>query len=101
MAWTHGTRQQRLTEARTDIAGIRSAHFARETGTLVLVVDGEAQGLDTEGGRWYTICDDHGQIICHETLALAKAHSSDPLGWCEVCMGTDTTWEPDDEEVVP
>lgn len=87
------TRQTRLTKART-YAGYRSAHFARETGTLVVVVDADEQGLD--GGKWMTICDDHGQCVGHETLAMAKYHATNPLGWCEVCNGSDRTYEGDD-----
>ena len=83
-------RSRRLAEAKT-WAGFRSAHFARQTGTLVMVVDAEAQGLDPGDGatKWYTICDDHDQLVGHETLAMAKHHASDPLGWCEVCSGAD------------
>jgi len=83
---TRKDRWLRLREAHT-WAGYRSAHFARETGTLVVVVDAAAQGLD--GGKWMTICDDHGQCVGHETLALAQAHAANPLGWCEVCNGSD------------
>jgi len=54
-------------------------------------VDADAQGLDPGDGatKWYTICDDHDQLVGHETLAMAKHHASDPLGWCEVCSGAD------------
>jgi hypothetical protein len=88
------TRQDRLAEAR-DYGGLRQAHFARETGTLVVVVNAVEQGLDPSDGEteWYTICDDHDQLVGHRTLALAKAHAVNPLGWCEVCNGVDRTWE--------
>ena len=43
------TRQERLADART-WAGYRSAHFARETGTLVVVVNAAEQGLDGASG---------------------------------------------------
>lgn len=84
------TRRERLAAARR-VAGLRSAHFARETGTLILVVNAEEQGLDPGDGatKWYTICDDHAQLVGHETLALAKRHASNPLGWCEVCNRAD------------
>lgn len=87
-------RQDRLRDA-CSWAGIRQAHFAQETGTLVVVVNAEEQGLDPAGGvtKWYTICDDHNQLVGHRTLELAKSHASNPLGWCEVCNGSDTTWE--------
>jgi hypothetical protein len=90
------TRQDRLAEART-WAGCRSAHIARETGTLVWVCNAEEQGLDPADGecKWYSICDDHSQLVGHRTLAQALGHASNPLGWCEVCNGSDRTWEAD------
>jgi hypothetical protein len=83
------TRQERLADART-FAGYRSAHFARSTGTLVVVVGTEEQGLDPEGGGpWTTICDDHGTICQHETLRLARYFAPCPEEWCEDCMDVD------------
>lgn len=76
-------RAQRLGDAHL-WAGFRSAAF-RNTGTLVVVLDGIAAGLDTEGGRWQTICDDHGIVCSHPTLALATSHAVEPSGWCEPC----------------
>ena len=77
-------RKARRAEARS-FAGFRSASIARSTGTLVLVLDGEPAGLDTEGGRWQTICDDHGGICSHDTLALASSFASAPEQFCESC----------------
>lgn len=68
-------------------AGWRSTHLARETGRPVSVYDGELAGMDTDGGRWQTVCENHGHIISHESLALARSHASNPLGWCGACMG--------------
>jgi len=68
-------------------AGCRYATRARSTGTLVLVLDAEPAGLDPEGGRWNTVCDEHGGVCSHQTLALARAFASCPEEWCEECMG--------------
>lgn len=68
-------------------AGVRQATVNRVTGTLVVVYDGEAQGFDTDGGRWQTVCEDHGLILSHDTLALAKAHAAEVEYWCGVCSG--------------
>ena len=95
MSTASPSRAERLAEART-YAGCRQAHFARQTGTLILVVEAEAQGLDPDGTPFYTICDDHGQCVGHSTLADARWHASAPLGWCEVCNGTDTLEEEED-----
>lgn len=70
------------------LPGVRSARYARSTKTLVFVCDGEAQGLDTEDGRypWYTVCDDHGGICAHETFTEARAWASVPQEWCPTCQ---------------
>lgn len=73
------------------LAGERQRHRARENGRVVIVVDGEEQGLDVEGGRWYTICDEHGAAVPHDTLALARWHAPNPTGWCEDCQAETET----------
>lgn len=75
----------RLARAR-NYAGYRSAAFARETGTLVVVLRDDAEECGP-GLRWVTLCDDHSHLVGHETLADARSHASNPLGWCEACMG--------------
>jgi hypothetical protein len=77
--------EERLAIAKT-YAGIRQARIAKSTGTVIVVLDGIAAGLDTEAGRWQTICDDHSFIISHETLADARYHAARPLSWCEECV---------------
>ena len=79
------TTTARRADART-LAGFRSATVARSTGALVLVLDGDPAGLDTDGGRWYTLCDDHGFLCNHDTLALAKSWASCPEMFCEDCQ---------------
>lgn len=70
------------------LPGVRSARYARSTGTLVFVCDGDAQDLDTEDGRlpWYTVCDDHGGVCAHETIAEARDWASAPEEWCPTCQ---------------
>lgn len=72
-----------------DNAGWRSTHVARSTGLPVSVYDGKAQGLETIGGRWYTVCEHHGYLVSHATLRLARWHASAPEDWCGVCNGQD------------
>jgi len=60
----------------------------RETGTLIIVGHGDHEFimLDTEtDGPWYTICNEHGLLCSHPTLALARSHGAEPSGWCESC----------------
>jgi hypothetical protein len=61
---------------------------ARQTGTQVVTAHADALGLDADGGHtaWYNVCDEHGHIIGHTTLALARSWASAPLEWCEGCM---------------
>lgn len=83
------SRSERLAAAE-HLAGFRQARFARSTGTLVLVLNAEEAGLDTEGGQaYYTLCDDHGFLVSHPTLGLARQHTSSPEAWCEACMGNE------------
>lgn len=66
-------------------AGLVQSRIARETGKRVSIYDGEAAGLDTSGGRWQTVCEEHGWIVAHEYRKLAELHAPNPLGWCDVC----------------
>ena len=67
-------------------AGQRQTARNKQTGTMTSVYDGEAAGMDTDGGRWQTVCEDHGTICSHETLRTATMFVSIPLEWCEECM---------------
>lgn len=66
-------------------AGYRACRKARSTGTIISVVDGLEQGLDLEGGRWYTVCEEHDTTVSHGSLTLAFSHASQPEHWCEKC----------------
>jgi hypothetical protein len=69
-------------------AGCVQRRKARDTGSLIGIYHAERAGLDPAGGPWATMCEDHGTVINHETLRLAREHSSDPIGWCEDCRET-------------
>lgn len=62
---------------------------SRQTGKLVGIYHNEQAGMDSVDGEypWSTVCEEHGQIIAHQTIELAKAHAATPLDWCEVCNG--------------
>jgi hypothetical protein len=75
------------TAAKPDHAGLRSYAQARSTGTHVGIYDGIEADLDTDGGRWQTICEEHGGIISHLTIRLAREWAPHPEDWCEYCMG--------------
>ena len=61
---------------------------ARSTGVDVTTAHGLELGLDVETeGSWYNVCDTHGFICSHTSLALARAFASAPEEWCAVCRG--------------
>ena len=45
----------------------------------------------SEGGRWVTFCDTHGQFCQHESRSLARAFMGSPEEWCSGCGGPTTT----------
>jgi hypothetical protein len=57
----------------------------KETRTMITVGNAEQDGYCTGGGPWYTLCEDHGNIINHDTKALATSHAAAPSGWCNGC----------------
>jgi hypothetical protein len=69
-------------------AGLIGWAKARSTGTQVGIYIGEEAGFDTDEGRYpySTVCEPHGTICCHPTVALARQHAVHPEGWCETCM---------------
>lgn len=67
------------------LAGCVSQRRAQETSRVVGVYRNDQAGLDDEY-PWSTVCEDHGHIVSHPSLELARAHAAGPLGWCEACM---------------
>lgn len=65
---------------------------AKSNGARVGLYDGVAAGMDTDGGRWQTVCEEHGHIISHRTLALARSFMPDVAEWCETCAYTACGW---------
>lgn len=66
-------------------AGLIECRMRQATGTLISIYKATEAGFDPAGGEWVTVCENHGAICNHETLAMARAHA--PYGeWCEPCM---------------
>ena len=61
--------------------------------TYVGVYDGQEAGMDTDGGRWQTVCERHSWVVSHRSLATARGHAPYPADWCEKCNGQ----EPEDD----
>jgi hypothetical protein len=69
-----------------DLAGCVSQSRSRITGTLVGIYHGEQSGMEDDPEiPWQTVCEDHGSIVGHPSLKLAKEHAPDPSQWCEDC----------------
>lgn len=66
-------------------AGLREWRRSQITGHQYGLYDGIEAGLDTEGGRWQTVCEDHGAICSHQTLRTAQHHLNGGE-WCEQCV---------------
>lgn len=69
------------------LAGCVERRRNRTTGLLVGLYHNGQAGFDDDDGRapWSTVCEEHGHIVSHDTLALARTHLADPAGWCEQC----------------
>jgi len=64
----------------------------RATGNVVGIYDCEQSGVDggvqcdtDKPNPWATVCEKHGHIVGHRSLAVARSHAADPLGWCDSC----------------
>lgn len=58
----------------------------RMTKTLITVGSADEMGLYPEDDcSWFTLCEDHGNLVAHPTRRLADAHAAQPY-WCEDCQ---------------
>lgn len=57
----------------------------RQTGTLISIYHNGQAKFDDMGGAWSTLCEEHGSICAHATLALARHFGGRPGVWCENC----------------
>lgn len=70
---------------RTGIDEIVSHRKTRTTGATVTVTKvGPGSSFEQDPG-WMTMCLNHGQLVFHETRALAMENSSVPEQWCSDC----------------
>lgn len=64
--------------------GLLQMRRARSTGVMVGVCNRDETGTDGSD-EYMTVCEDHGQIVGHATVTLAKFHAPCPEGWCDEC----------------
>ena len=57
----------------------------RSNGVQVGVYNAQQARLDEDSGAWYCICEDHGTLLAHRSLKLARHHAVTPEEWCESC----------------
>ena len=56
-------------------------------GVLVGLYDANAAGMESDPATpWATVCEEHGGIVCHETLRDARAYLAHPDEWCPLCQ---------------
>ena len=68
------------------LAGCVQQRIAQQTKSLVGVYHAEQAGMESDPSiPWATVCEKHGNLVCHPTLRLARYHAVDPKGWCEDC----------------
>jgi hypothetical protein len=86
------------------LAGLVVRRRSRDTGHLYGIYRADQAGLDTSGGPWVTICEDHNTICNHPTLDEARYQA--PSGdWCDACRRewkapTSTYFGPKDPDIV-
>ncbi len=58
----------------------------RKTGLLVGLYQSAQAGMEDDPEQpWSTVCEEHGNLVCHATLTLARQALSHPE-WCEDCQ---------------
>lgn len=77
----------RLKYAAHGLAGCVQRRRARSTGHLVGVYQSEQSGIEIDPATpWSTVCEEHASVVCHSTLAGARAWAAEPQMWCEQCQ---------------
>lgn len=78
-----GCVEQRRSQANGNLIGI---YNCEQSG-----IDGGVQCDTDKPNPWATVCETHSQIIGHRSLAVARSHAADPLGWCDSCREQNTS----------
>lgn len=66
-------------------AGCVSIKVNRHTKFKVGLYHAEQAQMDTDAGKWVTVCEEHSTCVNHSTYFMALYHQADPAGWCEQC----------------
>lgn len=72
--------------AHLGLDGLVSRSIAKMTGREVGIYAADQAGMECDSeSPWATVCEDHGTIVCHSSLALARESAPVP-DWCEDCQ---------------
>lgn len=68
------------------LAGLVQRTRARSTGTEVGLYASAQAEMETDPELpWCTVCEEHGSIVCQETLYSAQRSAPHPEEWCDEC----------------
>jgi hypothetical protein len=67
-----------------DCAGYIASRKNPFTEGWLVLYDAQQAGMEVSGGPYATVCETHGTIANHRTLALARSHLP-TAAWCEAC----------------
>lgn len=68
------------------LSGCVAQHKSRESGKMVGLYHAEQAEVAADEA-WITVCEAHGCMVSHATLALAFRDLPTPSSWCGVCRG--------------
>ncbi len=68
------------------LAGCVQKTRSRKTGTMVGVYNAEQAGLDTEGGPWAVICEEHDSVVNFPSITTARSWAPTPHEFCDECQ---------------
>lgn len=66
-------------------AGCVQQRVCKQNGRVISIYNAEQAMLDSDGGPWVTVCEEHGTVVNHKSVDMARKHAPDPMSWCEEC----------------
>jgi len=83
-------------------AGCVALRKCNASGTVVGIYRSVEAGIEDDPTTpWSLICEDHGAVICIETIDLARQHAAWP-GWCaDCCPALERYWKKRGWKVAP
>lgn len=76
-----------LEKIRASRAGCLALKRTRSTHKLVGLYRAAEALLDDDDGPYVTVCEEHGGLVNHRTLTLARQWLAHPEDWCPRCQG--------------